>query len=181
MRKSSIWLALLAAAILAFGGSAALLPVASASSGTIHVTQHCDPSSNVCGANPVLTGPPPPFVTIPANCPQFLSTDAWVLAFTSGHSVGHDTSNRNGDWGGFTAEGQADLTTSDNTVQYSGHLTEWGGGGYNSGAQTEFGFTLTFNGSGIAGNLSIHVTGHSTTNNNGTTTKTFQNVTVTCS
>lgn len=183
MSRSSTRLACLAATILAFAGSASLGPAASASSSNAatHVTGHCDPSSNVCGANPVLQGPPPPFVTIPANCPGFLSTDGWTLAFISGHSVSHDTSNANGDWGGFTAEGQATLTTSDNTVQYAGHLTEWGGGGNNSGAQNEFGFTLTFNGSGIAGNVSIHVTGHSTTNNGGTTTNNFQKVSVTCS
>jgi hypothetical protein len=120
-------------------------------------------------------------VTIPANCPAFLSTDTWTLAFVSGTAVFHDTTNKNGDWGGFTATGQATLTTSDNTVQYAGHLTEWGGGGNNSGAQSEGGFTLTFNGSGIAGNLTIHVASHTTTNNGGTPTANVQNTSVTCS
>jgi hypothetical protein len=99
----------------------------------------------------------------------------------SGNSVAHGTSNKNGDWGGGTATGQAALTTSDNTVQYTGHLTEWGGGGNNKAGQTMGGFTLTFNGTGIAGSLYIHVTGHMTTNNAGTETVNFQNVTVTCS
>ncbi|MCW2857389.1 MAG: hypothetical protein JWR52_3004 [Marmoricola sp.] len=183
MRKSSTRLASLAAIVVAFCGPAALAPTAfaSSSSGATHVQGHCDPSSNVCGSNPVLQGPPPPFVNIPANCPGFISTDTWTLAFTGGHSVFHDTNNSNGDWGGFTADGQATLTTSDNTVQYAGHLTEWGGGGNNSASQNEFGFTLTYHGSGIAGNISIHVTGHSTTNNGGTQTNNFQTATVTCS
>jgi hypothetical protein len=43
------------------------------------------------------------------------------------------------------------------------------------------GFTLTFNGSGPAGNISIHASGHTSTNNSGTTTSNFQNGTVTCS
>jgi hypothetical protein len=60
-------------------------------------------------------------------------------------------------------------------------LTEWGGGGNNAAAQTEGGFTLTFNGSGPAGTLTIHVTSHTTTNNSGTPTATVQNVNVTCS
>jgi len=162
-------------AVLASGASA------SPSNGVINGTSHCNPSDPSCGANPVLTGPPPPFVILPANCPSFLSTDPWTLDFVSGTSVGHGTENKNGDWGGFTAQGLATLTTSDNVVQYTGHLTEWGGGGNNSGGQTEGGFTLTFNGSGSAGSLSIHVTGHSTTNNAGTPTNSFQKVNVTCS
>ncbi|GAC1542165.1 MAG: hypothetical protein NVS3B12_30050 [Acidimicrobiales bacterium] len=120
-------------------------------------------------------------MTVPSNCPAFLSTDNWTLAFINGNAVYHGTSNKNGDWGGFTASGQAALTTSDNTVQYFGHLTEWGGGGNKAGAQNEGGFTLTFNGSGIAGSVSIHVVAHTTTNNNGTQTVNFQNATVTCS
>jgi len=122
-------------------------------------------------------------MTIPANCPSFLSTDSWSLDFVSGNAVSHGTSNKNGDWGGGTAEGQAVLTTSDGTARYAGHLTEWGGGGQNSPdgtKQTEGGFTLTFNGSGSAGSLSIHTDGHSTTNNSGTPTANHQNVTLTC-
>ena len=147
-------------------------------------TTHCDPSNAICGLNPVLTGPPPPFVTIPANCPSFLSTDAWSLDFVSGNAVSHGTSNKNGDWGGVTAEGQAVLTTHDGTAQYAGHLTEWGGGGQNSPSgtnQTEGGFTLTFHGSGVAGNLSIHADSHSTTNNSGTPTANHNSAIVSCS
>ena len=46
--------------------------------------------------------------------------------------VSHGTQNKNGDWGGETAEGPAVLATSGGTAQYTGHLTEWGGGGQNS-------------------------------------------------
>jgi hypothetical protein len=132
----------------------------------------------------VLPGPPPPSVTIPANCPSFISTDTWSLDFVSGNSVSHGTTNKNGDWGGSTAEGQAVLTTSDGTIQYAGHLQEWGGGGQNSPDgtnQTENGFTLNFNGSGIAGNISIHANSHTTTNNSGTTTSNVNSANVTCS
>jgi hypothetical protein len=182
MRKISTWVACLAASTIAMGGLAAFAPAASASSnGATNGTGHCDPSSPACGVNPVLQGPPPPFVSIPSNCPAFLSTDTWTLDFVSGKAVFHGTTNKNGTWGGFTAQGQAVLATSDSTVQYAGHLTEWGGGGNNSGGQTEGGFTLDFNGSGIAGNLSIHVDSHSTTNNSGTPTANVQNVKVTCS
>jgi hypothetical protein len=135
--------------------------------------------------NPILTGPAQ--VPLPANCPGFLSTDSWTLAYTGGNSVSHGTQNKNGDWGGDTAEGPAVLKKSDGTVQYSGHATEWGGGGQNSNPggdplnQSENGFTLDFNGSGSAGTLSIHVNSHSTTNNAGTPTSNVFDVTVTCS
>jgi hypothetical protein len=168
-------------AAMTLSSFALFTPGASASSSVVNGTVHCNAGDVACGANPVLTGPPPPFVTIPTNCPSFLSTDAWSLDFTSGNTVFHGTENKNGDWGGFTAEGWAVLTDSHGTVEFAGHLTEWGGGGNNSGGQTAGGFTLTFNGSGIAGSLSIRVTGHTTTNNAGTPTSNFQNVTVTCS
>ena len=184
-RKTFALAACLAAGALTIGTSATVLSATSAfaspSNGVTNGTTHCDPSDPLCGANPVLQGPPPPFVLIPSNCPSFLSTDAWSLDFVGGNAVSHGTTNKNGDWGGFTATGQAVLTTSDGTVQYAGHLTEWGGGGNNKAAQTEGGFTLTFNGTGIAGNLTIHVDSHSTTNNGGTPTSGHNSATVTCS
>jgi hypothetical protein len=152
-----------------------------------HITAHCDPGDAACGANPALTGPPPPFVTIPSNCPSFISTDSWTLNFVSGNSVFHSTDNKNGSWDGGTAEGQAVFTTSDGTVQYSGHLQEWFGEGQNTPdgstqiGQGENGFTTNFIGSGIAGNLSIHASGHTTFNNNGTQTANTTNAKVTCS
>ena len=161
--------------------------VAYAGSGTINGTTHCDPADPLCGANPLLTGPPPLFVSVPSNCPAFLSTDGWALNFVDGNAVSHGTLNKNGDWGGFTATGPAVLTASDGTVEYTGHATEWGGGGQNSNPggnptqQSEGGFTLHFNGSGTAGSVSIHVDQHSTTNNNGTPTSNVFNATVSCS
>jgi hypothetical protein len=130
--------------------------------------------------NPIIGGPPP--VALPANCPGFLSTDpGWTLNFTGGNAVGYGTVNKNGEWGGGNAEGPAELVTSDGTVQYSGHAHIWFGGGNNSGNQTEQGFTLDFNGSGIAGNIDIHANTQQTTNNAGTPTANQQNINVTCS
>jgi hypothetical protein len=134
--------------------------------------------------------PIPPFVTVGTNCPSFIESGTWELNFVSGNAVVHGTMNKNGDWGGATAEGQANLTLDlplGNTVEYSGHLQEWGGGGQNSNPggmptnQSENGFTLNFNGSGIAGNISIHANTHMTTNNSGTPTSNVGNGTVTCS
>jgi hypothetical protein len=166
---------------------AAGITTAYAGSPTTNGTTHCNPGDPLCGFNPILTGPPPPGVTIPANCPAFLSTDAWTLNFVDGNSVSHGTLNKNGDWGGGTAEGPAVLTSSDGTVQYTGHATQWFGAGQNSNPggpptqQSAFGFTMHFNGSGPAGNLDIHVNQHATTNNSGTPTSSVFNVSVTCS
>ena len=182
--KSRVVAGLLAAVALCL---AAGIATAYAGSPVTNGTTHCNPGDPTCGANPLLTGPPPPFVSIPANCPAFLATDAWTLNFVGGNSVSHGTLNKNGDWGGTTAEGPAVLMSSDGTVQYSGHATEWGGGGQNSNPggpptnQSENGFTMHFDGSGPAGSLSIHVHSHSTTNNSGTPTSNVVDVTVTCS
>ena len=169
------------AVVLAAGAVAAY-----AGGGTFNGTTHCNPGDPTCGVM-LLTGPPPPFVTIPSSCPAFLSSDAWTLSFTGGNSVSHGTLNKNGDWGGGTAEGPAVLASSVGTVEYTGHATEWGGGGQNSDPggdptqQSENGFTLHFNGSGPAGSLDIHVDMHSTTNNAGTPTSNITNVNVSCS
>jgi hypothetical protein len=186
MKRKPLGLArFLAAGALALASVAVLTATtafATSSKGATNGTTHCDPSDPLCGLNPVLQGPPPPFVVFIGTCPSFLTNgDAWTLDFVSGNSVSHGTTNKNGDWGGGTGEGQAVLATSDGTVQYAGHLTEWGGGGNNKAGQTEGGFTLTFHGSGIAGNIDIHVDAHSTTNNSGTPTSNHQNGKVTCS
>lgn len=162
--------------------------VATASGGgsTLNGTTHCNSGDPLCGLNPIITGPAPPFVTFVGTCPDFLTSDAWNLNFVDGNSVSHGTLNKNGDWGGGTANGSAVLTTSDDKVQYSGQATEWGGGGQNSNPggdptqQSENGFTLHFHGSGPAGTIDIHVNQHTTTNNAGTTTSNFLNATVTC-
>jgi hypothetical protein len=99
-----------------------------------------------------LPGPPPPQVVVPGNCPAFLSTDTWSLDFTGGgNAVAYGTENKNGD---------PPLPPTN---------------------QSEQSFTLAFNGSGIAGNLTINVHMHATTNNNGVTTNQILGATVTCS
>ena len=175
--KSPFAAALLAALTLCL---AAGVSVAYAGGSTINQTGHCNPGDPLCGANPLLTGPIPPFVTVQGNCPAFLSSDSWALNFVDGTSISHFTENKNGGWGTFTAQGPAVLTSSDLTAQYTGHATEWGGGGNNSGGQTQGGFTLTFNGSGPAGTISIHAHSHSTTNNAGTPTSSVDSATVSC-
>ena len=181
--KPTVVAALVAAAALCL---AAGVTTAFAGSSTINGTSHCDPSDPLCGVNPLLTGPPPPFVAIPANCPAFLSSDAWSLNFVDGNSVSHGTLNKNGDWGGFTATGPAVLTSSDGEVQYTGQATAWGGGGQNSNPggpptqQSEDGFTVHFNGSGPLGTLMIHFNRHLTTNNSGTPTSNVINPNVRC-
>jgi hypothetical protein len=159
---------------------AAGVSAAYAGGSTQNGTGHCNPSDPGCGANPLLTGPAPPFVTVVGNCPDFLFSDSWALNFVNGNAVFHGTENKNGDWGGFTAEGPAVMTSSDGTVQYTGHATEWGGGGNNSRGQSENGFTLNFNASGPAGTISIHANQHATTNNAGTPTSNTFSATVTC-
>ena len=185
MRTSAFRLACLAAATIAFSGVAVLAPVASAApgGGATNGTSHCDPSTSACpmNLNPAFGGPPPPFVMIVGTCPAVLLSDNWLLNFVSGSAVFHGTTNNNGSWGGFTAQGQAQLTSSDGTVQYAGHLTEWGGGGNNAGGQNEGGFTEDFTGTGIAGNLAIHANGHMTMNNAGILTASVRNATATCS
>ncbi len=160
--------------VLVFGVTAAV-----AGSSTINQTIHCDASDPACQFNPIIVGPPP--VTVPANCPAFLSIDAWTLHFLTGNGIQHFTSNNNGGWGTGTAEGPAVLVTSTGTPEYTGRATVWFGGGNNAGGQTEGGFTLTFNGSGTAGTISIHADEHSTANNRGTPTSNVFNATITCS
>jgi hypothetical protein len=181
VRRKTFILGCITAAALIAGSLGAFTTTAFANNAATNGTGHCDPSTPACGLNPVRRGPLPPFATLVGDCPSFLTSDTWTLAFASGNSVNHGTSNKNGDWGGGTAEGQATLTTSDGTVQYAGHLTEWGGGGNNSAGQSENGFTLTFNGTGIAGSVTIHADIHATTNNSGTPTADQRNITVACS
>jgi hypothetical protein len=115
---------------------------------------------------------------LPANCP-FQNGDA-NFAFLSGTAIQHDTQNANGDWGGFTAQGTAVFYEGTDAL-YQGHLTIWGGGGNNAKAQTEGGLTLSFNGVGVGGSLSVHITQHATTNASGTPTSNVLDVNITCS
>ena len=129
---------------------------------------------NLAGV-PFDLGPSPTGV---GNC-TFPNADA-NFVFISGNGVSHDTSNKNGDWGGMTAEGTATFYE-DTTPLYQGHLTIWGGGGNNAKAQTEGGETLDFNGSGSSGTFRLHVNFHETTNASGKSTANVVNVNVTCS
>jgi hypothetical protein len=126
--------------------------------------------------NPVITNPAP--VPIPANCP--FTNDDFALNFVGGNGNMHDTSNKNGDWGGGNGEGPAVFSDEEGTL-YSGHLHVWFGEGNNAKAQTEQGFTLTFHGTGPDGTLDIHANTHQTTNAGGTPTSNIQNITITCS
>ena len=182
--KSSFVAALLAALTLCL---AAGVSVAYAGGSTLNGTTHCNTADPLCGFNPILVGPAPPFVTFVGSCPAFLSTDAWALNFIDGNGVSHGTLNKNGAWGGETGNGSAVLTSSDGTVQYAGKATLWGGGGQNSNPdgpptnQSTDGFTFHFNGSGPAGTITIHAHSHQTTNNAGTLTSNVNAATVTCS
>lgn len=117
-------------------------------------------------------GPSP--VGLPSNC-QFPNGDA-NFVFLGGSTVSHDSSNKNGDWGGETAQGPATFYE-DSTAIATGHLTVWGGGGNNSQGQNEGGLTLNFTSSGV----SIHVNFHQTVNANGVPTASPGNVQVVCS
>lgn len=119
-------------------------------------------------------GPSP--VDLPSSC-QFNPGFASFL-FTSGTGVFHETDNNNGSWGGETLQGQA-VFYLDSTPVDQGHLTVWEGGGdnYPNHSQSEGGLTLTFNGATVQ----IHVSGHMTTNAQGTPTAEIENVQISCS
>jgi hypothetical protein len=143
--------------------------VASASSGAQQVS--------VFFFNPVITGPAP--VPLPSNCP-FPNDANFSLNFVSGNAVLYGTANKNGDWFGANAEGIANFTEG-NTLLYTGQLHAWFGAGNNAKAQSESGFTLSFNGTGVGGTLTIHANTQLTTNASGVTTATVTNINVTCS
>jgi hypothetical protein len=113
----------------------------------------------------------------PANCP-FGQTDDASFTMLSGHGVMHDSTNKNGDWGGETIEGIAQFTVGSAT--YTGHLTLWGGGGNNAVGQNEGGETLSFHGTGSSGTLDVHFIGHSTTSASGNQSG-HMSGTITCS
>jgi hypothetical protein len=110
---------------------------------------------------------------LPSSC-QFANGDA-NFVFLSGSGVAHESSNKNGDWGGETVQGPAQFYEGSTLID-TGHLTIWGGGGNNAKAQTEGGLTLNFVGSAVT----IHVNFHGTTNAAGTPTSNVVNVEVTC-
>jgi hypothetical protein len=182
MSKTSLR-AVVAAAVLATGGSALFAPNVFASA------SHPNPAGQVIeiGPSPVGVG----------NC-SFANNDASFMV-VSGHAVSHETSNKNGDWGGLTFTGTAIfqeapymdmggmiMDTGAPVQMYEGHLSYWTGGGNNAGGQTEGGLTLDFHGtaisgSGATGSFDLHVNGHQTTNDAGNITANVTNVNVTCS
>jgi hypothetical protein len=153
--------------------------------------QHCNSADPTCGFNPAISTPIPPGVDIPANCPAFITTQAWEVDFLDGNAHSHFTVNKNGDWGGGTANGPAQFVVDNpdgtQTLEYSGQATEWFGGGQNSNPmgdptqQSVNGFTVHFNGSGPGGSLDIHANMHITTNNANVTTANILNANVRCS
>ena len=179
-----------AAAALALGGLAMNAPAFAASS-TQTQHQHCNSADPTCGFNPVVATPIPQGVVIPANCPAFFTQGQWEIDFTDGNAHDHFTVNKNGDWGGGTANGPAtfyvDNPDGSQTVEYTGHATEWFGGGQNSNPngdptqQSVNSFTVHFNGSGPAGTLDLHANMHTTTNNANVQTANILNANVRCS
>jgi hypothetical protein len=108
-------------------------------------------------------------VGVPGNCP-FGNGDA-SFTFTGGSGVSHESTNKNGDWGGLTAQGPG-VFAEDGTPLYAGHLVVWFGGGNNIQGQQEFGTTVNFTGTSLSDptqTVSIHVSfggaipAHSTT------------------
>ena len=116
--------------------------------------------------------------TPPPNCP--FSTGDLALVWVSGTMVSHDSTNKNGDWGGQTVQGTAQFQVNGTTL-YTGHGTFWVGSGNNKAGQTEFGITSNFSGTGSAGSFSLHIDGHMTTNNAGTPTASVMHVSPSCS
>jgi hypothetical protein len=181
LRKASARAACLAAGAISIG-FAGFAPSASASA------IHPDPSGHAVDLGPSPTGV--------GNC-SFPNNDASFLT-VSGNAVKHETSNKNGDWGGITFEGTAifqeapysgfdsngnPIDTGSPVQLYEGHLSYWNGGGNNAGGQSEGGFTADFHGTALfgSGTLDIHVNVHGTTNNSGTPTANVTNVSVACS
>jgi hypothetical protein len=117
-------------------------------------------------------GPSP--VGLPSNCP-FPNGDA-NFVYLNGNGVGHESVNKNGDWGGQTTTGTAQFYEGTTLID-TGHLTIWGGGGNNSRGQTQGGQTLNFVGSSVT----IHVNFHGTISASGNQVGNVLNVQVTCS
>jgi hypothetical protein len=114
---------------------------------------------------------------LPANCP-FTNQDASFL-FTDGHAVTYGTTNQNGSWGGFNVEGNAIFQEAALQL-YEGHVHAWFGNGNNVQGQAEFGLTIEFHGTGVAGSLDLHANAHGTMNANGTVTANVFKVSITC-
>jgi hypothetical protein len=120
----------------------------------------------------------------------------------SGTAVMHASSNKNGDWGGQTEEGNGTITLftnapanpndpsslptgQDTTVgPFTGHVTQWGGVGNNSQGQGEGGFTFSFHGvssSGMTVDIQVHQHQTFSAANGGTPTANVGGGSITCS
>jgi hypothetical protein len=161
--------------LMAIGALACIGAVGPSATAAFAGAVHADPST----LGPIDIGPSP--VGVPANCP-FPNGDS-SFAFTSGHAVLYGTSNKNGDWGGGTAEGPG-VFMENGTPLYQGHLSYWTGGGNNIQGQNQGSFTLDFNGTGLSDpsqNVSIHLNAGSATPAHGTIpTSNRVNVNITC-
>jgi hypothetical protein len=133
-------------------------------------------SGSIAPGTPFDIGPAPN--GLPSSC-TFTNGDA-NFVFSSGSFVAHDTSNANGDWTGFTAQGTAEFLE-DSTQVGQGHLTVWEGGGNNAKGQNEGGLTVNFTGTVSGGTVQIHVNGQMTTNAQGQPTADILNVGISCS
>jgi len=171
--------------LLVVAGAAAVVGLSS--SGALASAIHPNPVGHVIDVGPSPTG-------VPGNCP-FANGDA-SFQLVSGNVVVHNSSNKNGDWGGVTFEGTAifqdapfsGFDSMGNPIDigppvalYEGRLTYSIGNGNNAGGQGEGGMQVDFRGSGPGGSLVLHVNAHMTTNNGGTSTANVVNVNFTCS
>jgi len=137
-----------------------------------------------------------------SGCPASALSDWGVLVFSSGTTVNHDSTNNNGDWGGGTIEGTATITLYTNAPAdpsdpsslpsgqdpsfgpFTGHLTEWFGGGNNSRGQGEGGFTFSFHGvsaNGVTVDVQQHQHQTFSAANGGTPTANVGGGSITCS
>ena len=124
---------------------------------------------------PFDIGPSP--IGVPASC-AFPNGDFNVV-FAAGSAVFYGTENANGDWGGETLQGPAELYDGTTAIA-NGHLTVWLGGGNNARGQNEGALTLAYAGSGPGGAVQIHVNGQSAVNALGIPTSNVLNVHITC-
>lgn len=122
----------------------------------------------------------------PASCAALVAFPA-AIASNDVNGVQHGTQNNNGFWSTETYTGPATLYSlnDDGTLasaQYTGHVTEWDGGGQNSPSgnnQGEFGTTLSFHGTSVTDplqTLDIHADIHQTFNNAGTPTASVMHI-----
>jgi hypothetical protein len=103
--------------------------------------------------------PPGKGVSVVGDCPGYLFTDDMAFKFTSGSAVGYGPASNPLTFGG-NAQGDAflfDRTTASPTG-YAGHLHVWFGVNVNptGNLQNYNGETVSFNGSGPAGSITIN-------------------------